>query len=176
MAETTQCARCQKALQSEWSVCPYCGQSRTQAVIPVTLVPSAIRDTFANPDSATGPYDIGSVNQNVAPAQEATRRDTSFAGIGLIAVGATGSVVLLRTLGSTRLGIDAVMQIAGLLVLIMIVGVVLAARGKSTIAAILSGIVGGVITVLMAALIGILIFVSFVLYLIHDCLRMLGQN
>jgi len=176
MAEMTHCVRCQRMLQKEWSVCPFCGQSRVQAVIPVTSVPSAISDTFASPEFSAGPYDFGMVNPNVAPAPEETRRDTSLAGIGLIAVGATGSVVLLRTLGSTRLGIDAVMQIAGLLVLIMIVGVVLAARGKSTVAAILSGIVGGVITVLMAALIGILIFVSFVLYLIHDCLRILGQN
>ncbi|MFO0976145.1 MAG: hypothetical protein U0996_07075 [Planctomycetaceae bacterium] len=176
MAESTQCSRCQKSLMKEWSVCPYCGQSRTQLPVSSVLIPTPATNTFSNPDPVADLYDAQFVDPNLAPAPEVTRRDTSLAGVGLIAVGATGSVVLIRTLSSMRLSIDSVMQIAGLLIMIMIVGVVLASRGKSTFAAILSGIVGGLITVLMAALIGILIVVSFVLYLIHDCLRILGQH
>lgn len=179
MAETTLCSRCRKTLMTEWSLCPYCGQVTSEnspknaSGNVSSRIPPA--DSFPLTLTAVNPFDADSVTQNSGPGTAESRRDTTLAGIGLVAVGATGSIVLLRTLTSMRLSIDAVLQIAGLLVMVMIVGIVLAARGKSPVASILSGIIGGVITVLMAALIGILIFVSFILYLFHDCLRMLGK-
>lgn len=179
MADTTVCSRCRRSLMTDWSLCPYCGQvtsedSRNQ-VTNSPVSPARHADSFPLTLTAVNPFDAEGVNQSSQSIVSESRRDTTLAGIGLVAIGAIGSIALLRTLTSARLSIDAVLQIAGLLVMVMIVGIVLAARGKSPVASILSGIIGGVITVLMAALIGILIFVSFILYLLQDCLRMLGK-
>lgn len=179
MADSKSCFRCRKSLMSDWSLCPYCGQVTSESSpknaagsVGAFMQPA---DSLPLTLTAVNPFDTESVAQNSLSASAESKRDTTLAGVGLVAVGATGSIVLLRTLMTARLSIDAVLQIAGLLVMVMIVGIVLAARGKSPVASILSGIIGGVITVLMATLIGILIFVSFILYLFVDCLRILGK-
>lgn len=180
MADARTCSRCRKSLMSDWSLCPYCGQLTSESSSPVGTsgVGSSVRsvDSFPLTLTADNPFDPESVARSSLSVSEESKRDTTLAGIGLVAVGAIGSVVLLRTLTSARLSIDTILQISGLLVMVMIVGIVLSARGKSTVASILSGIIGGVITVVMAGLIGILIFVSFILFLFQDCLRMLGKQ
>jgi hypothetical protein len=180
MADTTVCFRCRKSLMTDWSLCPYCGQltSENSRKTAHGSVGASVQPTDSIPLTLTAvnPFDPDSDAHSSLPITAESKRDTTLAGIGLVAIGAIGSIALLRTLTSARLSIDAVLQIAGLLVMVMIVGIVLTARGKSPVVSILSGIIGGVITVLMAALIGILIFVSFILYLFQDCLRILGKQ
>jgi hypothetical protein len=143
------CSECDQEVQPSWRLCAYCGNRLGDRPI-----------------------------RRQRPSIEAdTRKDTALTGLLLILLGLVGSVgyimlfcsgafssASMETLWNMSLGVGFGM------VGVVVVGIVLSARGKDAGANLAGGLLGGLaISAIVVLLIG-----AFVIYAINDCLKSCG--
>lgn len=175
MSTAIHCIGCQRQLESEWRVCPYCG--RTSVAIAQVQANAETKIASANPYA-----DLGT-EESMVSAQQEGRDDLTRIGLGLIVCGVLGfigCVVVLfsdrnlwQTFGSSKSAQTVILLVGGIVVAMVITGTsIFVIRGKGDAmqrGAI--GLLGGLLSGLMIFAFAALWVLAVIIYLIEDCLR-----
>lgn len=168
------CGNCQRALQADWNVCPFCGR------VIATVVESPTSAAMSGTDTPN-PFSAPLQGAPEAATLSEARWDLAGIGTGLIVLGVLGFlgciVVLfsgnLHSMGSVE-DVQAFVVIAGGIVVTMVIAgtSIFIVRGSGDTAQRgAMGLLGGLLAAFMIFAFSALWILAAFIYLIEDCLR-----
>lgn len=162
MVESVRCSECNSAIEENWRVCAFCGISlAAQTQNPPPLVENAFRS-------------------QPSPTPDA-QRDQSTIGLGLAVLGVLvfigGIALLFSGAFSSFASFDGIVvtfsSVGGIAILLVIVGAIVHSSASSGQNA-SSGVMGGLLAVMMTLCMGALTVLAMIIFAIQSCFRALG--